>query len=199
MLPPSLFAPLDLHDAVEAIRRTQGAHRVVDLLVVTLTDRRVRVDADIDEHLDTLKAACRQTRRYREAIPVLQRVAALNPDRKHEMAAEIAVAHAHAGDREKALSLLETAVGQQHRLPAWRRSLTFCVIAEVAAMMLGHGSLAAECAALGQSTATPPRRRASALKPAVATTPTTVDADKVAERSELPARPRLTLVTSAAA
>ena len=59
MLPPSLFAPLDLHDAVEEVRRTQGAHGVVDLLVVTLTDRRVRKASDIDEHLETLKAACR--------------------------------------------------------------------------------------------------------------------------------------------
>jgi hypothetical protein len=199
MLPPSLFAPLDLHHAVEDVRRTQGAHGVVDLLVVTLTDRRVHSDEDIDEHLDTLKAACRQTRRYREAIPVFQRVATLNPERKHEMAVEIALAHRHAGDPAKALSVLESAVNQQHRLPSWRRSLSFGVLAEVAATMLGQPALAQECAALAQSTAMPARRRVTPLRPSVPAATAPVDTEAVVERTGNSGRPRLTLVTSAAA
>jgi hypothetical protein len=160
MLPASLFAPADLHAAVEETRRTQGAHGVVDLLVVTLTDRRLRSDADIDEHLADLKSACRQTRRYREALPVLHRVAALNPDRRHEMAAEIAMVHAHLGEHGVAVAALETAMAQQRRLPAWKRSLAFSLVAEVVAFALRRPELAAECAELGRSSTTPAPRKA---------------------------------------
>jgi hypothetical protein len=198
MLPASLFAPVDLHEAIDDVRRTQGAHGVVDLLVVTLTDRGVRSDADIDEHLDTLKAACRQTRRYREAIPVLNRVAVLNPDRKHEIAAEVALVHSHLGERAKALSLLESACAQQHRLPASRRSLAFCLIAEVVATVLHQPGLAQECAALGRSTAAPVRRRKAQVQQ-----PVLAELDLAGAGLELspaePKRRRLTLVTSAAA
>src|SRR5262245_62091017 len=110
MLPGSLFAPLDLHDAIEDARRADGPRGVVDILVAALTDRRVRSDLDIDEHLHLPKSACRQTRRYRDAIPVFHRIAVLNPDRKHEVAAELALVHSHLGERPKAVSLLETAV-----------------------------------------------------------------------------------------
>lgn len=154
MLPASLFAPLDPRDAVEGVRRTQGAHGVVDLLVVTLTDRRVRSDADIDEHLDTLKAACRATRRWSELVPVLERIATLNPERKHEVAAELALVHLQLGERAKALFLLESAVAQQRRLPAWRRSLAFSVGAEIVALLLRMPALVQECVALGESTTT---------------------------------------------
>ncbi|HEY7225548.1 MAG TPA: hypothetical protein VH561_18390 [Micromonosporaceae bacterium] len=167
MLPPSLFAPLDLHAAVEEARRTQGAHGVVDLLVVTLTDRRVRSDADIDEHLDTLKAACRQTRRYREAIPVLERIATLNPERRHEVAAELAVVHSHLGETRAAVSLLESAVGEQHALPPSRRSLAFSLTAEVAAVLLRETALAQRCADLGRTAvAAPPTRAKRRATPA---------------------------------
>jgi hypothetical protein len=175
MLPAPLFAPLDLPAAIEAARRTQGAHGVVDLLVSALTDRRVRSDAEIDEHLDTLKAACRATRRWAEMIPVLERIAALNPQRRHEVAAEVALVHVQLGQHGKALSLLESALAQQRRLPAWRRSLAFSVVAEVVAQLLHAPTLAQECAALAESTATPrparahrvaaPRRRAGLARP----------------------------------
>jgi hypothetical protein len=57
--------PLALGATLTDARRTGGAPAVVDVLVAALTDRRVRSDADIDPYLDELKAACRQTRRYR--------------------------------------------------------------------------------------------------------------------------------------
>jgi hypothetical protein len=193
MLPPSLFAPLDLQAAVEAVRHTQGAHGVVDLLVVTLTDRRVRSDAEIDAHLDTLKAACRQTRRYRDAIPVIERIATLDPNRKHEVAAELAVVHAHLGERAKAASLLEAALTAQLRLPAWRRSLAFSIIAEVAALLLHKPELAQECAALGRSTAVaPPARARRATAPAHT-------ARRKAQAAEQPALPVATNETVGAA
>ncbi len=160
MLPASLFAPLDPPAMVDEVRRTQGAHGVVDLLVVTLTDSRVRSDADIDEHLDALRAACRQTRRYREVIPVLERIAALNPSRRHEMAAEIALVHAHLGERAKAIAMLESAATQQLQLPVSKRSLAFSLIAEVTALLLRQPELAQRCADLGRSTATAPPARA---------------------------------------
>lgn len=155
-------------------RRAQGAHGVVDLIVVTLTNRRLRSDADIDEHLAALKAACRQTRRYREALPVLQRVATLNPRRRHEMAAEIALVHWHLGERDLAVAVLESAVAEQRSLPAWKRSLAFALVAEIAAMVVGRRELAVECAQLGRSSATPAPRSARAattarsVKPAAA-------------------------------
>lgn len=198
MLPVTLLAPLELDDALEDARRTGGPHGVVDLLVAALTDRRMRSDTDIDEHLDTLKAACRQTRRYRDAMPVFHRIAALNPGRKHEVAAEIALAHAHAGERAKALSLLQSACSQQRRLPAWRRSLAFGVLAEIVATVLGQPTLAHECAALGRSTAAPVRRqRVAAEQPMLA------DLDLAIPTIERTAaetgRPRLALVTGTAA
>lgn len=186
MLPPSLFTPLDLHDAVEQVRRTQGAHGVVDLLVVSLTDRRLRSDAEIDEHLDDLKAACRQTRRYREAVPVLERIAALNPDRKHEVAAELAVVHAHLGERGKAVSLLESAASAEQKLPIARRSLAFSLVAEVAALTLRHTELAQQCAALGRSTAFAPPAKARRRTTAKTTTPAHSD------RTATPAQPAVT-------
>jgi hypothetical protein len=167
MLPVSLFAPLDLPTTIEEVRRTEGAHGVVDLLVVTLTDARVRSDSDIDQHLEALKAACRQTRRYREAIPVLERVAVLNPDRRHEVAAELALVHIHLGEHAKAGTLLETAVAEHDRLPVSQRSLAFSLVAEVAAVVLGRSTVAQRCAAIGRSTAVtePARaRRAAAAR-----------------------------------
>ena len=209
MLPASLFAPLDPRDAVEGVRRTQGAHGVVDLLVVALTDRRVRSDADIDEHLDTLKAACRATRRWSELVPVLERIATLNPERKHEVAAELALVHTHLGERAKALSLLETAVAQQRRLPAWRRSLAFSVGAEIVALLLRMPTLAQECVALGESTATarpaqPQRATGSRRRPGLARPVLVAEAER-ATAGNPPAltgaksRARLTLLQGSAA
>jgi hypothetical protein len=209
MLPASLFAPLDLRDAVEEVRRSQGAHGVVDLLVLTLTDRRVRSDADIDEHLETLKSACRVTRRWAEAIPVLERIAALNPDRRHEIAAEVAMLHLHRGEQGKALSLLESAVAQQRRLPAWKRSLPFSVAAEVVAMLLRAPVLAQECASLAESTATArparaqrtaaPRRRAGLARPVLDAEPVPAAAGHPTAAARAKSRARLTLLQGSAA
>lgn len=209
MLPASLFAPLDLHDAVEEARRTQGAHGVVDLLVLTLTDRRVRSDADIDEHLEALKAACRVTRRWAEAIPVLERIAALNPDRRHEVAAEVALIHVQLGERGKALSLLESAVAQQRRLPAWKRSREFAASAEVVALLLRAPSVAQECAALAESTAaqrpartqraTAPRRRSGLARPVLVAEPLTTVASSPTAPTGAKSRARLTLLQGSAA
>lgn len=162
MLTPSLIAPVGLQATIAETRRVQGAHGVVDLIVLTMTSRRLGSDADIDEHLAVLKAACRQTRRYREALPVLHRVATLNPDRRHEMAAEIALVHWHLGERSLAVATLETAVAQQRSLPPWKRSLAFSLVAEIAATVVGRSDLAAVCAQLGRSTVTPAPRRAPA-------------------------------------
>ncbi|MBX6749961.1 MAG: hypothetical protein IRY85_09900 [Micromonosporaceae bacterium] len=205
MLPASLFTPLDLHTAIEAARRTQGAHGVVDLLVSTLTDRRVRSDVDIEQHLDTLKAACRATRRWAEMIPVLERIAALNPQRRHEVAAEVALVHVQLGQHAKALSLLESALAQQRRLPAWRRSLAFSVVAEVVAQLLHAPVLAQECAALAESTATArparahrvtaPRRRTGLARPVLVTETEGAVAGPVRPKS----RARLMLLQGSAA
>jgi hypothetical protein len=209
MLPASLFAPLDLQDAVEEVRRTQGANGVVDLLVLTLTDRRVRSDADIDEHLETLKAACRVTRRWAEAIPVLERIAALNADRRQEVAAEVALIHLHLGERGKALSLLESAVAQQRRLPAWKRSREFSVTAEVVAMLLRAPALAQECATLAESTATArparaqrattPRRRSGLARPVLVAEPEVTTGDEATTVTRAKSRARLTLLQGSAA
>jgi hypothetical protein len=192
MLPASLFAPLDLPAMVEDVRRTEGAHGVVDLLVVTLTDSQVRTDVDIDEHLGALLAACRQTHRYREAIPVLERVATLNPDRRHEMAAELALIHAHLGERSQAVAMLESAVAQHHQLPVSRRSLAFSLVAEVAALLLRLPDLAQRCAALGRSTATvaPTRTRkaAPAGRKERATSPGRAERSTAPERAPAPRR-----------
>ncbi len=179
MLPQSPLAPLGLQATIEETRRAQGAHGVVDLIVVTMTNRRLRRDADIDEHLAVLKAACRQTRRYREALPVLHRVATLKPDRRHEMAAEIALVHWHLGERSVAVATLEAAVAQQRSLPAWKRSLAFALVAEIAAIVIGRSDLAAMCAQLGRSSVTPAPRRARAATTA-RTAPTAVTANEPA-------------------
>lgn len=141
-------AAMDLADAVEQARRSQGARGVVDLLVAALTDRGVRDDGYIDQYLDTLKSACRQTRRYREMIPVLHRIAELNPARRFEVAAELAVVHAHLGERDKGVALLESAYNQQVRLAPTRRCPEFSAIGEIAATVLGHPGLARAVAAL---------------------------------------------------
>lgn len=148
MLPDALFSPLDLHDALEETERAFGARGVVDLLVAALTDRRVRDDHEIDPYLDALKSACRQTRRYRDAIPVFHRIAELNPARRFEVAAELAVVHGHLGDPARGIALLESAYAQQRRLPAGRRCPEFCAVAEIAAMVLRNPTLARAIAAL---------------------------------------------------
>ncbi len=168
MLPGSLFAPLDLYDAIEDARRTDGPRGVVDLLVAALTDSRLRSDSEIDEHLDALKSACRQTRRYRDAIPVFHRIAVLNPDRKHEVAAELALVHSHLGERAKAVSLLESAYAQQRRLPAWRRSLAFCLVAELAATVLRQADAGAglrRSRSVHRGTHAPPPSPGAAARP----------------------------------
>ena len=187
MLPPSLFTPVDLRDAVEQTRRSQGAHGVVDLLVVSLTDRRLRSDSEIDEHLDDLKAACRQTRRYREAIPVLERIAALNPDRKHEVAAELALVQTHLGERAKAVSALEAAASAQQQLPIAKRSLAFSLVAEVAALVLRQPELAQQCAALGRSTAFAPPAKAKRRTTAKAAAPAHLEQTAAPARATAPA------------
>jgi hypothetical protein len=176
MLPASLSELPDLDVAIEETRRAQGAHGVVDLLVAALTDRRMRRDVDVEAQLGLLKSVCRQTRRYREIVPVLRRVAALNPERRHEMAVETALVHAHVGEIDRAAAVLTSAVAQQRSLLPWKRSLSFAVAAELAAITLGRTELAAECAELGRSSATPApgrsrpatRRVLAATRPAVA-------------------------------
>jgi hypothetical protein len=158
MLPNALFSPLDLHDAIDEAHRISGAAGVVDLLTSALTDTRVRDDSDIDDYLPALKSACRQTRRYREAVPVLRRIAALNPGRRHEVAAELAVVHGHLREPTQGVALLESALAAQRRLPVRRRSLAFFVVAEVAAVVLGRPALARAVAAAGRN-ALPPARR----------------------------------------
>jgi hypothetical protein len=167
----SHLAPPARQVTIDETRHAQGAHGDVDLIVGTLTRRRLRSDADIDEHLDALKDACRQTRRYREALPVLHRIATLNPRRRHEMAAEIALVHRHLGEHDLAIAVLEAAVTQQRSLPAWKRSLAFALVAEIAATVLGRRELAAECAQLGRSSITPAPRSARAATPARAVKP----------------------------
>ena len=198
MLPGSLFAPLDLHDTIEEVRRTDGSRGVVDLLVAALTDRRVCSDSDIDQHLELLKSACRQTCRYRDAIPVFHRIAVINPERKHEVAAELALVHSHLGERAKAVSLLQSAYAQQRRLPARRRSLSFCLMAEVAAMVLHVPTLAQDCAALGRSTAAPVRRRRVPVQQPVLYELDLAEIGLELESAE-PVRPRLALVGGTAA
>ena len=164
-LPSHLAAPAR-QATIDETRRAQGAHGVVDLIVGTLANRRLRSDADIDEHLAALKAACRQTRRYREALPVLHRVATLNPHRRHEMTAEIALVHWHLGERDLAVTMLESAVAQQRSLPAFKRSLAFALVAEIAATIVGRRELAVECVQLGRSSVTPTPRSIGAASPA---------------------------------
>jgi hypothetical protein len=78
------------------------------------------------------------------------------------MAAEIALVHWHLGEPSLAVAMLETAVAQQQSLPAWKRSLAFSLVAEVAATVVGRSDLAAVCAQLGRSSATPAPRRSRA-------------------------------------
>jgi hypothetical protein len=151
MLPNALFKPLNLQHLIEETERAYGAHGLVDLLVAALTDRRIKRDDDIDTYLETLKVACRQTRRHQELIPVLKRIGVLNPSRRPEMAAELALVHAHLKDRAKGVALLESTLAEQLRRPARRRSLAFCVAGEIAAAVLGKPALAREIAALGRA------------------------------------------------
>lgn len=151
MLPDALFSPLDLSDVLDETEQAFGARGVVDLLVAALSDRRVRSDADIDRYLDALKSACRQTRRYRDAVPVVRRIAVLNPSRRYEVVAELAVVHGHLGEPARGISMLESAYAEQQRLPPGRRCLDFCVAAEIAAMVLRHPALARRIAAIGRS------------------------------------------------
>ena len=151
MLPDSLFGPLDLDDLVEDTVRGCGATGVVDLLVSALLDPRVRRERDIDAYLDRLKSACRQTRRYRDAIPVLHKLATLNPERRAEVAAEIALVYAHCGDPRAGVATLEAAYAEQRRLPARRRSLVFCLRAELAAMALRHAGLTRSLAVMART------------------------------------------------
>ena len=179
MLPNALFSPLDLHDAIEEAERVSGAAGVVDLLTSALTDPRVRDDSDIDDYLPALKSACRQTRRYREAIPVLRRIAALNPARRHEVNAELAVVHGHLREPTPGVALLESSLSAQRRLPVRRRSLAFFVVAEVAAVVLGRPALARAIAAAGHNVLPPaPRTRVPvpARKPAMVEESATVGA-----------------------
>jgi hypothetical protein len=183
----SHLAPLGRPATITETWRTQGAHGVIDLIVVTLTGRRRRSDADIDEQLAELKAACRQTRRYREALPVLHHVAALNPGRRHEMTAEIALVHWHLGERDLAVAALESAVAQQRSLPATKRSLAFALVAEIAATVIGRRKLAAECLQLGRSTVAPAPRGTRAT---TTTTTTRTVKPAVAKASTSTERPR---------
>jgi hypothetical protein len=192
MLPSALFSPFDLHDAIEETRRSSGPCGVVDLLTSALTDPRIGRDADIDEYLPALKNACRQARRYRDAIPVLRRIAVLNPDRRHEVAAELAVVHGHLREPAAGVTLLETALRAQRRLPQRRRSLAFFITAEVAATVLGRPALAREIAAAGRNVlpaAPPPSPR-----PPVVEVPEGVLFDLIPPRG----RPTLVLVRDAA-
>jgi hypothetical protein len=132
----------------------------------------VRDDSDIDDYLPALKSACRQTRRYREAIPVLRRIAALNPARRHEVNAELAVVHGHLREPTQGVALLESALSAQRRLAVRRRSLAFFVVAEVAAVVLGRPALARAIAAAGHNVLpSAPRTRV----PDPARTPATVE------------------------
>lgn len=215
MLPDALFKPLDLQHVIEDVERRDGAHGVVDLLVAALTDRRLKRDSDIDTYLDALKVACRQTRRYKEIIPVLRRIGVLNPARRPEVAAELALVHGHLKDRAKGIALLEAAFAEQLRLPARRRSSGFCVVAEIAAAVLGRPALAREIAAMGRalvpgtvSDLAQPLFSLEDLAPRVATMTTRVpgefddgDTDRGLDFDWAvgSGRPRLELVRSAAA
>jgi hypothetical protein len=138
--------------AIAEVARTRGSNEVVDLLVTVLTGATVTTDGQIDRHLDRLKAACRQTRRYREAIPVIKRIAVLNPARRHEVAAELAIVHAHLSEHATGAKLLESALAAQRRLAPHRRSTSFFVAAEIAARVLGEMALAREIVECARST-----------------------------------------------
>jgi hypothetical protein len=126
---------------------------VVDLLVAVLTGPLVTADHQIDRYLERLKSACRQTRRYRDAIPVIKRISALNPTRRHEVAAELAIVHAHLSEHAAGATLLESALAAQRRLAPHRRSSSFFVAAEIAARVLGEAALAREIVECARSTA----------------------------------------------
>ena len=143
---------LGLELALADVARVRGSHGVVDLLVGVLTGTTVTTDAQIDHHLDRLKAACRQTRRYREAIPVIKRIAVLNPARRHEVAAELAIVHAHLSEHATGAKLLTSALAAQRRLAPHRRSASFFVAAEIAARVLGEMALAREIVECARST-----------------------------------------------
>jgi hypothetical protein len=168
MLPRTPLSPLDLPAAIAETQRASGASGVVDLLAPALAGARVRRDRDIDEFLPLLRSACRQTGRHREMVPVLRRIAELNPDRRHEVAAELAVVHGHLGEPAKGLTLLRSALAEQRKLPEGLRCLEFFVVAEVAAVVLGRPDLARQIAAAGRH-AVPaefrPRPEAEAVQP----------------------------------
>jgi hypothetical protein len=63
--------------------------------------------------------------------------------------------HWHLGERSLAIATLESAIAQQRSLPAWKRSLAFSLVAEIAATVVGRSELAAECARLGRSSVRP--------------------------------------------
>ena len=181
----SHLGPAGIQPTIEETRHAEDAHCVVDLIVATMTSRRLGTDADIDENLAALKDACRQTRRYREALPVLHRVAALNPSRRHEMAAEIALAHWHLGERNLAVAALATAIAQQRNLPACKRSLAFSLVAEIAATVMGRPDLAAVCVHLGRSSVTPAPRRARAATAARPTPKAATSSEPIAADSPI--------------
>jgi hypothetical protein len=200
MLLSETLSPLDLYDLIDDTERLHGARGVVDLLVEVLIGPRVRDDADIDEYLPTLKSACRQSRRYRDIIPVLQRIAELNPTRRHEVAAHLAVVHGHLKEPMQGIALLKRAVAAHGRLRKAERSQQFFAVAEIAAAVLGQPALAHEVATAGRVAMLAPLRwRDEALftlpmpapgsSPALALAPDLVDAG----------RPRLSLILGEAA
>jgi tetratricopeptide (TPR) repeat protein len=143
---------LALEEAIVDARRADGARGVVDLLVSVLTDPRISDDAQIDRYLDALKSACRQTGRYQDAMAVFDRIAELNPARRHEMMAERALAHAHRRERSAGTAILRTALAEQRRLPAAQRDTAFNVVAELAALALQQPELARRAASLRKTT-----------------------------------------------
>jgi hypothetical protein len=149
---PAGVDPVDLGVAIEDAARVRGSRGVVDLLVGVFTGSSVTSDDQIDRHLDRLRAACRQTGRIREIIPVIKRIAVLNPARAHEVAAELAIVHAHLGDRDKGVALLASAFAAQRRLAPQRRSAAFGIAGEIAARVLGELEMSREIVALARST-----------------------------------------------
>lgn len=125
---------------------------MVDLLVSVLTDPRISDDTQIARYLDVLKAACRQTGRYRDAMPVFDRISELNPARRHEMMAECALAHAHCRERSAGTAILRTAIAEQRHLPSSQRDAAFHVVAELAALALQQPEMARRAASLRKTT-----------------------------------------------
>jgi hypothetical protein len=79
------------------------------------------------------------------------------------MTAEIALVHWHLGERDLAVTMLESggrAAAQAS--PHSKRSLAFALVAEIAATIVGRRELAVECVQLGRSSVTPAPRSAGA-------------------------------------